>query len=125
VKVKVFKHKNGYVISIGLDPEKHYNTEHTIPVAIFYNLDVMDPVLYAVLGEETDGIKDADNGIYVKASELDETLKKIQSFYEKFAELTGEIIHVNIIEVDKLPPKPANIRKLNILDEIHLKPSRE
>jgi len=121
VRVKYSKHGNGYVISIGLDPMKHYNTERTIPVAIFYNLDVMDPSLYAVLGEDTVGIPDADNGIYVEQEQLDEMIEKIKAFYDEFGRLTGETIHVEVIDIDAIPKKPPHIRKLNILEELGLK----
>ena len=124
VRVKYKKYKSGYVISIGLDPVKHYNTP-PIPVAIFYNLDVMDPSLYAVLGENTVGIPDADNGIYVEREQLDEMIEKIKAFYDEFGRLTGETIHVEFIDVDAIPKKPVSIKKLDIFEELGLKRPHE
>jgi len=118
VKVKYTKHRKGYIISIGLDPVKHYNTERTIPVAIFYNLDVMDPSLYALLGEDTVGIKDADNGIYVESKQFDEMIEKIKRFYEEFGKLTGETIHVEVINIDDIPKKPIKLRKIDLAKEL-------
>jgi len=124
VRVKYKKYKSGYVISIGLDPVKHYNTP-PIPVAIFYNGEVMDPSLYAVLGEYTEGIENADNAIYVKPGDLKETLDKVKAFYDEFGRLTGETIHVEVIDIDAIPKKPPHIRKLNILEELGLKRPHE
>lgn len=93
IRVKVVAYKKGYVVSIGIDPLN----PHKLPVKIFHENRVVDPLLYAVTGAE---ISDADNAIYVKKNEVEKIINEIKDFYARYGEYFDMKIPVNIIEID-------------------------
>jgi len=126
IKVKVFKYRKGKIISIGVDPLEPYD----LPVSIFYNKTVIDPLLYAVTNTE---IKNADNAIYVRENEVDAIINDVKNFYKKYGSYIGMDIKVNIIEVEdphagavtiekKVTVNKPPVPKIDVLKELGISP---